>query len=207
MSHYARSERAALVDLLDRLGPDEPTRCEGWTTGDLGAHLVVRERRPDAALGIVVPPLAGYSERVRIRVRDRRAWPELLATIGSGPPAPWRPIDEAVNTIEYFVHHEDVRRAQPGWAPRALEPEEEDALWRRLKAGLRLATRRAPGRIVLMAPGRPELTAGKGEPAVTVAGAPGEIVLFVLGRGAVAQVELHGDPAAVERLRAARLGL
>jgi uncharacterized protein (TIGR03085 family) len=207
MSQYARSERRGLADLLDRLGPGQPTLCAGWATADLAAHLVVRERRPDAALGIVLPALAGYSERVRLRTRDGRPWPELVDAVRRGPPKPWRPIDEAVNTVEYFVHHEDVLRAQPGWAPRALEPDEEEALWRRLKAGLRLATRKTPVRIVLSAPGRDELVAGKKESTVTVAGAPGEVILFVFGRRAVAHVELRGDPTAVELLRQADLGL
>ena len=38
------------------------------------------------------------------------------------------PIDELVNTVEFFVHHEDVRRAAPGWTPRSLDRQLEDAL-------------------------------------------------------------------------------
>ena len=49
---YSREERRALCALLDETGPDAPTLCEGWTTGDLAAHLVLRERRPDAAAGV-----------------------------------------------------------------------------------------------------------------------------------------------------------
>ena len=49
---YSREERLALCALLDETGPDAPTLCEGWTTGDLAAHLVLRERRPDAAAGV-----------------------------------------------------------------------------------------------------------------------------------------------------------
>ena len=33
----SKSERAALADLLEQLGPDQPTCCEGWTTRDLTA--------------------------------------------------------------------------------------------------------------------------------------------------------------------------
>ncbi len=39
-------ERAELCDLFDELGPDAPTLCGDWTTADLAAHLVVRERNP-----------------------------------------------------------------------------------------------------------------------------------------------------------------
>src|ERR1700743_2358756 len=60
---YARDERLALCALLDRTGPDAPTLCEGWRTGDLAAHLVLREHRPDAAVGIMGGPLAGPPRR------------------------------------------------------------------------------------------------------------------------------------------------
>ena len=60
---YSREERRALCALLDETGPDAPTLCEGWTTGDLAAHLVLRERRPDAAAGVAGGPLAGYGPR------------------------------------------------------------------------------------------------------------------------------------------------
>ncbi len=52
----ARAERAALADLMLEVGPDSPTLCGDWTTRDLAAHLVLRERRPEAA-GLVVPAL------------------------------------------------------------------------------------------------------------------------------------------------------
>jgi uncharacterized protein (TIGR03083 family) len=53
---YSRDERLALCTLLDKTGPDAPTLCEGWNTGDLAAHLVLRERRPDAAAGVIGSP-------------------------------------------------------------------------------------------------------------------------------------------------------
>jgi uncharacterized protein (TIGR03083 family) len=44
VSDYAKRERVLFADLLARVGPDEPTLCAGWTTRDLAAHIVVRER-------------------------------------------------------------------------------------------------------------------------------------------------------------------
>ena len=73
------------------VGPDAPTLCEGWLTADLAAHLVIRERRPDAAPGLVLPALSGYMDRVQRSVRDRYSWPELVAKVRSGPPLPLRP--------------------------------------------------------------------------------------------------------------------
>ena len=101
-----------MADLLRSLGPDAPTLCAGWTTRDLAAHLVVRATRPDAAVGIVVPRLDGHSHRVRDRVAAQD-WSALVARVGRRPG--WAVVgDEALNLVEYFVHGEDIRRAQPG---------------------------------------------------------------------------------------------
>ncbi|HET9075614.1 MAG TPA: TIGR03085 family metal-binding protein [Acidimicrobiales bacterium] len=208
MSSYARNERQALADLLTEVGPDAPTLCEGWSAADLAAHLVIRERRPDAAAGILIKPLAGYTSHVQDGVRGR-PWPELVDTVRSGPPFPLRlnAVDEAVNTVEYFVHLEDVRRAGPGWEPRWLDPGFEQALWSRLKTMARVLFRRSPVGVTLAAPGYGEVAAKAGEPRVTLTGPPGELLLFAFGRQAATRVETAGDPAAVTRLRQASLGL
>ena len=207
MAGNAQAERQALADLLVEVGPDAPTLCEGWTTRDLAAHLVLRERRPAAAAGIMVGRLAPYTARVQQALRDGRPWPALVQAVRDGPPAYLRLLDEPVNTIEYFVHHEDVRRARPGWSPRALPPALERALWARLRMLARVVGRRAPVGLVLDAPGYGRATARRGEPEVTVTGPPGELVLFATGRQRVAQVELSGPPEAVERVRGADFGL
>lgn len=206
MTSLARAERIALCDLLERVGPDAPTLCEGWRTRDLAAHLVIREGRPDAALGIVLPPLASRTGRVQAAVAAR-PWSELVDAVRSGPPRLLRPVDEVMNTIEYFVHHEDVRRAGPDGAPRELDPALEDALWRRLRTAGRLMFRRAGVAVRLDAPGRDEVRVGSGAETVRVSGAPSELVLFGFGRGAHAEVGLDGTDSAVERLRSAPLGL
>ena len=79
----AQRERSALVESMRATGPDAPTLCEGWTTRDLAAHLVVREYRPDAAAGIVVPALADRMEHLRLREAER-PWEDLLDTITTG---------------------------------------------------------------------------------------------------------------------------
>ncbi|HEY3811499.1 MAG TPA: TIGR03085 family metal-binding protein [Acidimicrobiales bacterium] len=207
MTHFAQDERQALCDLFLKVGPDAPTLCEGWTTGDLAAHLVIRERRPDAAAGALLPPLSGYTNKVLRATKNGRRWEQLVARLRSGPPIPLRLVDEAMNTVEYFVHHEDARRAVPGWEPRQLDPAEERALWSRLRMGGRMLARRVPVGLVAEAPGFGRATLKGGEPVVTAQGAPGELVLFIFGRGAVARVEYEGDEISVERLRHARLGL
>ena len=84
MPSPAAVERASLCDLFLEVGPDAPTLCGDWTTRDLAAHLVVRERRPDAAAGIVCRSVAGYSEKVRV-AETERPWTELVERVRSGP--------------------------------------------------------------------------------------------------------------------------
>ena len=83
----AQRERSALVETMRAVGPDAPTLCEGWTTRDLAAHLVVREGRPDAAAGVVVPAFADRLEQIRLREAER-PWEELLSAIAAGGPLP-----------------------------------------------------------------------------------------------------------------------
>ena len=205
----ARRERHELCDLFDALGPDEPTLCAGWTTRDLAAHLVVRERRPDASLGIVWPAFAGHTERVR---RDEAAqrYAEIVERVRSGPPR-WspmhfEPIDAVTNSVEFFVHHEDVRRAQPGWTARQLDDDLVEAITPTALAG-RMLTRRAGVGVVVAPTGGSEVTLRKGDPHVTISGPVGECVLYLSGRKDHAEVELTGPADAVAKVRAAPFGL
>ncbi len=83
---YSRDERRALCALLDETGPEAPTMCEGWTTLDLAAHLVLREHRPDAAAGMLGGPLARYTDRVRNKIAARTPYARLVQIIRDGPP-------------------------------------------------------------------------------------------------------------------------
>jgi uncharacterized protein (TIGR03085 family) len=145
---YARDERTALCSLLDDLGPAAPTLCAGWSTRDLAAHLVIREHRPDAGGGLAGRgPLAGYTRRVQGKRAERTPFPRLVEILRQGPPRMsvfgLPGADELVNTVEFFVHHEDVRRAQPDWQPRMLDSGLADELWRRLRSA-RFFLRRVP---------------------------------------------------------------
>ena len=207
MAHFAQDERQALSDLLLEVGPDAPTLCEGWTTLDLAAHLVSRERRPDSIPGNVVGHLAAYTDKVRQNTKEGRGWEELVSLVRSGPPAPLRIVDEAFNTIEFFVHHEDVRRAQPQWEPRKLEEDFDAALWGRLKSMGRVVARKSPIGVAIEASGCGHASLKGGSPLVTIRGAAGEVVMTAFGRAAHAKVEYDGDEISVERLKHVGLGL
>ncbi len=193
-----------ICDLFVELGSDAPTLCEGWSTADLAAHLVVRERRPDSGPGLVWPPLAGYTDKVRRAVRDRTPWEKLVETVRRGPPLLLRPFDTAMNTVEFFVHVEDVRRAQVDWEPRPISPELADALWARVGPGG--MAKKVPATIVITSPGRADKEGGTG-PRLTLAGDPGELTMFGAGRQGAARVEISGDEALAARLRTASLGI
>ncbi|GAA4716938.1 TIGR03085 family metal-binding protein [Phytohabitans rumicis] len=209
MPGYAQRERQAIADLFLTVGPDAPTLCEGWTARDLAAHLVMRERRPDAAAGIMLGALRGHSERVR-RALAATSYPKLVAMVRAAPW--WSPVsnpvtDGAVNTLEFFIHHEDVRRAQPEWVPRELPHDHQEALWRRAQGTAKLALRRVRAAVQVQAPGYGELTAGAGGDPVRLVGAPGELALFLSGRQRAARVQVDGPPAVAGFLRTAKLGL
>jgi uncharacterized protein (TIGR03085 family) len=203
----AQRERAALVDTLRGVGPEAPTLCEGWKTRDLAAHLMIREYRLDAAPGIVIPFFAGHTAKVQDDVVQRTDWNELVDKVASGPPvySPLKLLDPIANVAEMFIHHEDVRRAQPGWKPRELEPALTAALRRTLPLMARMTLAKVPGRLALRTPeGKTVMAVGHG-PAVTVTGAPEELLLFAVGRAA--RVEFGGDAAAVQAVRDAPKGL
>ena len=203
-TQLAQEERTTLCDLLLELGPEAPTLCEGWTTADLAAHLVVRERRPDTGPGLVWPPMAAHTDKVRLVVRDRTPWEKLVETVRRGPPLVLRPFDGAMNTIEYFIHVEDVRRASLGWEPRDISQELADALWVRVGAGG--MAKKVPATIVITSPGRTDKERGSG-PRLLVTGEPGELTMFGAGRQEAARVEVSGDPSLAAKLRDAALGV
>jgi uncharacterized protein (TIGR03085 family) len=210
MSTHAKRERLLLADLLEAAGPDAPTLCEGWNTRDLAAHAVVRERRPDAAAGLLLAPLKNRLDRVQSEFASK-PYEELVQLIRTGPPrrSPYslKQVDEAANTVEFYIHSEDVRRAQPDWTPRELDPVFADALWSRVERMARVLGRKSPVGLVLRRPDGRTAVAHRGTPVVTVTGDPGELLLFAFGRQETARVDLDGDKEAVARLHEAKLGL
>ena len=213
---YSRDERRALCALLDETGPEAPTMCEGWTTLDLAAHLVLRERRPDAAAGILGGPMARYTAHAQGRLAERVPYARLVEIIRNGPsrlsvfglPG----VDERANLVEFFVHHEDVRRAAPEWQPRELDAGLTEQLWRRLRMTRHLL-RRVPVGVEFArddvsngdrAGRKLRITIRNGTPVVTVVGNPAELTLWALGRTKVARVRMDGAEQPVRALTQSR---
>lgn len=204
----SQQERRALVETFRGVGPEAPTLCGGWTTRDLAAHLVLRERRLDATPGILIPALAGHTAKVQDQLARSKSWDELVDLVAAGPPlySPFKVLDAVANVGEMFIHHEDVRRAVEGWQPRALDDSVATALRRPLSLMSRLTLAKAPAKVVLQTPAGKQIAAvGQGQP-VTVTGEPQELLLFVAGRDA-ANVEFGADPETVAAVRGARRSL
>ncbi|MGS2806506.1 TIGR03085 family metal-binding protein [Nocardia sp. MW-W600-9] len=194
----AQRERHALVATMIEAGPSAPTLCGTWTVHDLAAHLVVRERRPDASLGILIRPLAGYLDATQDKIAQR-PFAELAELVRTGPPwwSPLRPVDAYVNLTEMFIHHEDVRRAEPGWTPRELAAADEARLWSALRMVARTAYRKSPVAVVLATPDGDRVTAHRADgPEVVLTGKPSELLLHAFGRDEV-RIETTGAEADV----------
>ena len=210
MVSYASHERALLADLLVQVGPNHLTLCEGWQTKELLIHLLLRERHPISSALRMVIGATGHFEQIRARY-EALPWEAACGLLRSGPPATnllaWPPFEAAFQTVEFYVHHEDVRRAEDHWEPRVLEAGFEADLWRRLKVMGRLLLRKVPlgvkaetpdGKASLLRPGTPE---------VVIRGPASEIVLYVFGRKRQARVSLEGEEWAKAILESTSLGI
>jgi uncharacterized protein (TIGR03085 family) len=204
-----RRERHALCDTALALGPDVPTLCGDWTARDLVAHLLVRENSMIGAPGISISPLAGLTDRAMARA-SRKPFPRMVEKLYDPGLTPYRlpGVERLTNTLEYFVHHEDLRRAQPGWEPRELPAADEDELWKLLPGSAKLATRKVGVPILVRRSDRPdqEATVRRGADPVVVTGRPSELVLFFFGRDQLHEVTFDGPPEAVTRLQVADRG-
>ena len=200
------TERAALCDTFEEVGPDAATLDEGWNTLDLAAHLVAREARSDAAIGLVVPALSGHLQKVMDQYKAK-GYDHLVAMLRTGPPWMHRtgPLASA-NVNENFVHHEDIRRPA-GEAPRPLDPEMDQILWKMLGLGARMSRKAIRGAaLTLRTPdGRERVVTTEGAP-VVMTGETGELILFMSGRKDAAVVMHDGSDEAVGILLAANLG-
>ena len=208
---FDAQERLELCGLLDELGPSAQTLLDGWTAHDLAAHLVLREHDLLAAPGLVVPGVWGrFAERRRLELKQKE-FADLVVTVRSGPPwgffrIGW--VRRFPNLNEFFVHHEDVRRAN-GLGSRLLADDLEAALWKNVRRGSRFLGRRlrGVGLEVDWIGTRESFTARRGEPTARLSGTPGELLLYMFGRQAAAEVEVSGTAEAVAAVRRTHFGM
>lgn len=196
-------ERSALVEALTTAGPDAPTLCEGWRSRHLAAHVIIRESAPLLAAGVVVPALAGRTERaiddLAADGADARGYAALVAKVAAGPPR-WSPLGwagDSANLLEFFVHTEDVRRGAGLDTPRELATDHTLALWQRLVRTAPMLYRRASCGVVLVVPGGPRRAVRRAHGdagTVVVRGDVGELILHAFGRGTAARVHVLGEP-------------
>jgi uncharacterized protein (TIGR03085 family) len=209
MTSLAQTERAALCDTALQVGEDQPTLCEGWDVKDLVVHLLVRERSV-GAVGIAVPKLEPLTERAMRRI-GRRDFTVLVEQLRNGPPRlslyGLPKADELLNSLEYFVHHEDIRRAQPDWTARTLGDDVEKQLWAMTKTAGKGLTRNLSVGVTAensTTGSRVALSTGNGE--VVVKGLPSEVLEYLFGRKTHADVDLLGDDEAIAALSDTALG-
>jgi uncharacterized protein (TIGR03085 family) len=213
VTDYSRVERLALCELFDQVGPAAPTLCDGWDAYDLAVHLYVREADPMAGPGLMISAFAETTERRMQRAKQRYGFAEVVDKVRNGPPRASLfavpKLGAQINTSEYFIHHEDVRRAQPSYEVRTLPADQQDGLWKGIRLAARSMTRKSPTGLVLQRPDGSKVVAKQPTAlgSVTVTGEPAELVLFCSGRQQVADVRLDGEAEAVEQLRNASFGL
>ncbi len=204
-----------MSDTFLSVGPDAPTLCGDWTANDLLAHLLVRERRPDAAGGIMIGALAGRTQKVMDQIAAQD-YESNVRTFRQGPPL-WSPfavpfLGDRANLFEFYVHHEDLRRAQPHWEPRADDTSRDDDLWSGLKTMGRLLVRKSPVGVTFRCADRTDvvaLGAGRtGRRHVVLVGLPGEIALVAFGRSPdLTRVVIQGDAADVDAFNSSPKGI
>ncbi len=205
----ARAERLALCDMLEDVGPEAPTVLDGWRTADLAAHLLARDSRPDAVPGMVVAAAHPWTERVERTIRDGVPYAEVVGRLRRGPPrlsvgglGGWRG-----DLHEWFVHHEDVRRAR-GLGPRPDSAEQrrlDDGVWAVLPVFGPLLAHRVRATVVLVSEDGRRRRIRRGPGTVEVHGRPSELLLALFGREGAA-VQAIGEPDAVLAWRSTPLG-
>jgi len=213
MEQMSRTERAALCNSALEAGQDAPTLCDGWAVKDLVIHLLIRERDPIGATAIMVPQLDRFAQRSANRLAEQD-FSALVERVRNGPPK-WSPmaipkVDQLLNSLEYFVHHEDIRRATPGWEPRELTDRERRILFKgAATAGKQFVKRVGVPVQIRWTDGEREREAelSAGDDPVVITGEPAELTMFLFGRDQHTGLKFEGPQERVDALQAGDLGV
>jgi uncharacterized protein (TIGR03085 family) len=208
MTSLAKRERVAISQLLRKLGPDAPTLCEGWNSFDLLVHLVSRETRPDAAIGLVVPALSSYTSKVAQDIKSR-GFENLITEFEHGPKRTsffaLPGVDNLANSFEFLIHHEDLLRGQPDYSPRTLDEDDKKLIWKRFTQSGKLLLRKAKVGIIAQSD-QGTYTIKSGNSCVTMKGEVIDLLLFAYGRKAHVNIEFEGEESAIRILKETKFG-
>lgn len=182
-----------LCDVLGSVDASAPTLCEGWSAHDIAIHIWVLKHDPLSWPLLVVPRLAGLATKRADALKQRWSYAELVADLRSGDgEIACMPLDGRENHRhalgEYFVHSEDVRRAN-ALHPARISPALEDALWQRLRVAAPRLHRGESWRFE--APDGEWFTIGGHEPTQCIFGRPAELLLWAYGRTSAADVTVR----------------
>lgn len=209
MTTFAKRERSAICQTLRQLGPDQPTLCQGWSTKDLLVHLIVRENRPDAAVGLFIPFLSSYTDSISKKYTEK-SFEDLISIFENGPksPSPFAlpKVDELANTFEFLVHHEDILRAQNEYQPRKFTEEDAKFIWSRFTKSAVFFMRKVKVGVVAKTD-QGTYTLKRGNDVVTISGNIIDLVMFTFGRQNRTEIVFEGNPLAVEKLKNSDLSL
>lgn len=209
MTTFAKRERSAICQTLRQLGPDQPTLCQGWSTKDLLVHLIVRENRPDAAVGLFIPFLSSYTDSISKKYNEK-SFEDLISIFENGPksPSPFAlpKVDELANTFEFLVHHEDILRAQNEYQPRKFTEEDAKFIWSRFTKSAVFFMRKVKVGVVAKTD-QGTYTLKRGNDVVTISGNIIDLVMFAFGRQNKTEIVFEGNPLAVEKLKNSDLSL
>lgn len=190
------AQRDRLCDALEAAGPDAPTLCTGWTAADLAAHVWILDHDPIGWIGLGIGPLEGIHRARIARVRDRLSHAQVIERLreGDGSLACMRGdvLEGHRHALgEHYVHTQDVVRATGDGRDGAEDPSGElsEALWRRAAVAARALHLTTPGLVLAHLDGRTTRVL-PGRERVRVTGAPSEVLLWVHGRTAVADVQV-----------------
>ncbi len=196
---WVEEERRSFAASFRAADPNAPTLCAGWTTRHLLAHVVQREHAILRNIWDQVTTRTPGEERFMRRLVDNAGTPEgyaaLVDRFAAGPSrhSLMGRFDEALNLLEYVVHHEDLRRGSGPVPPRALSEEELEELWRRATPILKRAYRKAPVGVRLEPTGGALIAIGSEPSRVTLTGEPLELVLHAFGRRGAAEIRMEGS--------------
>ena len=209
MPSLARREREALCDLALELGPDSPTLASWRTVEELVAHLLVVERHPYGASGLVLPQWAGATRKSRASERAR-GFPAMVDRLRDPGITPYLLFNARMLTaLDLVVAHEDLRRVDPDWKPRKLSDADDDELWRRVTRAARRLKREVgvpadmPVVLERSDPPKSRRTIRRGRDPVVIKAKPLELVYCLHGRRQHYNVSIKGPQWQLDRIREA----